>query len=76
MYNVDNDTIHIKHGSSELGLGFSLSVVSSAPLHVDSDQLLPAEPHRVRHHDGHLQLHPLIHLHEGQVTVVTALVDK
>ena len=34
---------------------------------MDSDQLLPAEPHRVRHHDGHLQLHTLLHLHEGQV---------
>ena len=52
------------------GLGFHYLLCCSAPLYVDSDQLLPTEPHRVGHHDGHLQLHTLLHLHEGQVDIM------
>ena len=39
----------------------------SAPADVECDQLLPAEPQRGGHHDGHPQHLRLLHLHAGQV---------
>ena len=39
--------------------------ITSAPCHVDSDQLLLIEPHRVGPPHLHPQLHPLFHLHAG-----------
>ena len=43
------------------------SCVCSPPRHVERHQLFPRQPDRGGPHDVHLQLHPLLHLHEGQV---------
>ena len=41
--------------------------MSRAQEDVEHYELLPAEPDPGGHHDGHTQLHLLLHLHEGQV---------
>ena len=41
----------------------------SPPTYVERDELLPIEPERGGHPDGHPQLLRVFHLHEGQVRI-------
>ena len=42
--------------------------IFSPQVHVDGDKLLPSKLDGGGHHDGHLQLPPLLYIHERQAS--------
>ena len=42
-------------------------LIPSSQSYVEHHQLLPGQPHSDRPHDVHLQLYPLLYIHERQV---------
>ena len=60
----------LDHSWSVFSQGKSFSFhfnISSSPVHVERHKLFLVQSHSFRHSDGSLQ-HPLLHLHERQVT--------
>ena len=45
--------------------------MSSSPEDAERHQLLPGQPGRGGHEHGHIQLHPRLRLHAGQVNTST-----